>query len=391
MRGRKLAVYSPCVEELKYGFNSRPRLLLPEAVTVLPEGEARLVVARFGEFGVCLYQNSDGGDIKQMAHTVWEAANRRWAEQVLLEWHRESKEQVEAGIEVPEPHDVQTARAFLKRGRQEAPPETLAGKVAKKLKKGAGAAAILLLLAASAASQELRTANAAYLYDVDVETTRTYCKLTGQNGDPFAAPIPVNGRIETSGSSTTVTEVASGEGPFLEVAAGDILVVDKGTGGIDKVAVTAKASSASITVHTAVDWSAGYSFRFHRLSCGTDADSGWIPVGGYDYVDLAVAFDGGDIGGLDLAFECRYGGLGTPTVQVYPGASSACGFGSLNTDICTLSTASTIPDGQLAYRIVGNTFQECRIALAWRTSDADDTGSNREAVTATIAVSRALR
>ncbi len=115
--------------------------------------------------------------------------------------------------------------------------------------------------------------------------------------------------------------------------------------------------------------------------------NGWIPVGGYEVVHLAVDYEQGDLGGLDVALECRYGGLGTPRVQVYPGAASDCGFGTLNTNVCTY-TSTTFPSNHIAFAIANSGFQECRAALAYRTSDTSDVGANRELVTVTVAVTR---
>ena len=414
------AVYSPCIWPLEYTFNSRPKKLAPDAVTVLPGGEARHVTNLFKEFGVIFLREDPsneliGKNMKRAAKVLWEKGNKRWAEKTLLDWHTSTKAKREAGVPVEEPNDVKVAREFLKKyadgerqplpewpepeekeaaelPKREAPPAAPSPPkkkekpMAKKGRRVFGVIAAALLLPALAGAQELRTANVAYLYDVD-STSKTYCKLVGERGDPFAGPIPLQGRIQTSGSSTTVTEETTGDNPFEQIGAGDVLVVDKGPAGIDTVAVVTKASSASVTVNEAVDWSNGYSFKFYDLQCGTGANDGWIPVGNYSSVNGVVSFDQGDIAGLDFAMECKYGGLAGLLVQVYPGSGSGCGFGTLNTDVCTFSS-TTFPNNHLAVVVANNGFEACRLALAYRTSDTSDSGTNREEVSARISVSR---
>jgi hypothetical protein len=142
--------------------------------------------------------------------------------------------------------------------------------------------------------------------------------------------------------------------------------------------ITAKATADSITVDTAVDWSAGHPFSWLNNTCGTGADDGWITVSGYHTVQMTVLYSAGDLGTLDVAFFCKEAGLGSAAVRVYPGPSSDCGDGTLSGTVCQFSTV-----GQgLSYKIPHNAFSQCRVSLAYGTSD----GGTRESVTTTLSV-----
>ena len=171
--------------------------------------------------------------------------------------------------------------------------------------------ASLLASAPMASAQEALSANFSHLYDLD-STTLTYCSMVGINGDPYGSPIPVQGKIKTSGSSTTVTEVVTGSNPFTEVAVGDTLYVDKGTLGLDAVIVVARTDAANVTVSSAVNWDnggAGRTFGFKKQTCGTGATNGWINVFGGLFYDITLQYDQGYLDALHARWECKAGGV----------------------------------------------------------------------------------
>jgi hypothetical protein len=240
-------------------------------------------------------------------------------------------------------------------------------------------AALLLAVPVFAAENEVRSANFIYKYDV-ASTSTTYCVAAGIGGDPFASPIAAQGQVETSGTSTTVSAVTAADAPFTEVAAGDILVVDKGAAGVDTVVVDTRTSATSVVVNEAVDWSNGYSFRYYDVTCGTAATNGWIPVSGWDRVQMTVQFDAGDVTKLSAVWECKEPAMGAGAVRVYPGISSDCGDGTLNGTVCEFDTVGQ----RLAIKVEHNAFGDCRLGVAYVTAD----GAVRDEITATLTVAR---
>lgn len=140
-------------------------------------------------------------------------------------------------------------------------------------------AALLAAVPPVAAQQPIsdRLAYLAMRYDVTA-TSYTYPRLTGA-GSVFDSPIIGPAEIETSGSSTTVTEVTASSAPFASVAVGDILYVQPAANAPVTIRrVATRASSASITVDAAVNWSGGFPFGYRKFATGTGASDGWIYV-----------------------------------------------------------------------------------------------------------------
>jgi hypothetical protein len=87
----------------------------------------------------------------------------------------------------------------------------------------------------------------------------------------------------TAGSSTTVTAVTAGDGPFdgLQLG-GQLSSLDGNTGVTDVVYVTTYTDQDNIVVDTAVDWTTGFTgapgrhFQYRKFLKGTTADDGWF-------------------------------------------------------------------------------------------------------------------
>lgn len=233
------------------------------------------------------------------------------------------------------------------------------------------AAFVLMALLATTAGAQDRTAHFAIGYDV-ASSTMTYCALTGQRGDAWQDPVPVNIPIDTTGSSTTVDAVTPASAPFANLVVGDVIYVRRDNAVTDMVWITAKASDDQVTVNTAVDWSSGYTFSWMNLTCGTSVNDGWVTVSDRDTVSMTVQYEAGDLTGLDVVWECKDNSRVSAPVQVYPGPASDCGFGTLNTNVCTYATLGDRQTVVITY----NTFSFCRLGLAWRTAD----GGTREEV-----------
>jgi hypothetical protein len=251
---------------------------------------------------------------------------------------------------------------------------------------------LVLALVAAAASTYAQGAakdgTLALLYDVEV-TDLTYCTLQSQAGGPFGAPIPVATSIKTTGSSTTVVEVTASSNPFTGIVVGDVLVIDTPTATDASaktiVAVTAKASNASITVDTAINIT-GNHFGFYHHLCGTTVNDGWVAMGaGALRVGLLVQYDQGDLTALVVRWECKAAGAGSAPVIIYPGESSDCGIGgTLATDRCSFATPGIT--SRLEVVNAAPTLPFCRVGVAFSGADTSDATTTREKVTIKVTV-----
>lgn len=245
----------------------------------------------------------------------------------------------------------------------------------------------------SAQAQE-QVANFTLLYDLDA-TAITYCRVTNLNGDPFGLPIDVaigDGKLKTSGSSTTVVDNTTSTGVFRDAAVGDVIVAKTGVDATKYGVIVAKASSSSITIHSARNWSAGYRFGLLRTTCGTAATDGWIDIpSGYE--DRTIGFHlqqiSGVTGGIDYRIECKNGYQGADPNPVYPGSSSAtCGGGTNASGFCNFTTAG-ITTGNLDV-VVSEAHRSCRVGLLIHTSEsAEAAEADNERITIGLHLSKA--
>jgi hypothetical protein len=154
----------------------------------------------------------------------------------------------------------------------------------------------LLFLATPAWAQQMNTFN--HQYDLNA-TSYIYCVTVEGRG-------PDGQRITTSGSSTTVTAVTGS--PFALLGVGDDLVVNN-SGTSERRRITAKASDASVTVNSAVDWSngaAGFPFNFKNITCGTTDEDGWVSATNLTEKEVKVLIETeASSGGVDFSIECR--------------------------------------------------------------------------------------
>ena len=230
---------------------------------------------------------------------------------------------------------------------------------------------------------EERVANYALLYDLD-STSIIYCRVTGENGDPFGGPIRADQKLKTSGSSATVVSNTASSSAFLLVSVGDILVVDTGVGTTQRRIVTAKASDDSLTVNAAVDWSAGYKFGFLKQACGSTATDGWIDFpAGYDQklISFHLTQINGVTGGIDMRVECKGGEQDAQPRRVYPTTTSTdCGGGTSAGGFCNFTTAG-ITTGDFDVLVV-EPRRACRVGLLIHTSEtAESVEADNERIT----------
>jgi hypothetical protein len=210
--------------------------------------------------------------------------------------------------------------------------------------------------------------------------------MLGEGGSAWGNSNGGRGQIETSGSSTTVTGVNASDDVFIDIEVGDIILVRDVQGNTTERVVVAKASNDSITVNTAVDWSAQVNWRWWNVECGTGADDGWIDVrrtsaNAHAGWGIVIQYNTGDLtGGLAARIECRAPGLGMEPVVVYPSTGSSCGVGGvLAGNECQFASPGI--DSRLSVVNDFNVYSSCRVALSAVTSDTDGTV---EQVTATL-------
>lgn len=238
------------------------------------------------------------------------------------------------------------------------------------------AALLALALASPVQAAENPTAHFTIGYDV-AATTFVYCRMTGDGDDARANPRRVIIPIKTTGSSTTVSAVTAATNPFADLDVGDTIIVDKSTGQ-DTVWITAKASDDSVTVSSAVNWSAGFMFHWLKLDCGTDETAGWIHVTPGHSIAMTVQYDAGDLTALEVVWEGKEGSPVSRPVQIYPGPNSDCGFGTLSTNVCSF----TVVGDRLTVKVDGSLFSWVRLGLRYNTTD----GATREEVHGVLTV-----
>jgi hypothetical protein len=151
--------------------------------------------------------------------------------------------------------------------------------------------------------------------------------------------------VATSGSSTTVSESPTGAASFNAVGVGDLLY-NPATG--DTVRVTAKASSAQITVNTAVNWSTGTNIQVQKFQLGQTEADGWVGIGGASRVTLHLEVATLGSASVQFALEVRAGGNITSRVLT-PAALTAITVSS--TTGVNSQASILITDGGEAFRL----------------------------------------
>jgi hypothetical protein len=150
---------------------------------------------------------------------------------------------------------------------------------------------------------------------------------------------------KTSGSSTTVSENTTGDATFDAVGVGDLLY-NPATG--DTVRVTAKASSAQITVSSAVTWAANSNIQVQKFQIGQAETDGWVSIGGASRVTLHLEVATLGSASVQFALEVRAGGqitsrILTPAALTAATVSSTTGVNS--------QASILITDGGEAFRL----------------------------------------
>lgn len=217
---------------------------------------------------------------------------------------------------------------------------------------------VALFLALSAEAAQVRgELPIIWKYDLD-SADYVYCSLSPD--------IQVTSRIETSGSSATVTAVTGTGDAFANVAVGDEIVAESVLLSAPVTfTVVARASATSITADRAVDLDVanGAVFHYRSLRCGTGATAGWftVPPG---VSTITISYVQGDLtGGVTFSIQTRNrGSYGVP-VQADTGTIAAT---------TALANSTSV--------VLGETNTEWRVGLKYHTADPADNAANLEQI-----------
>lgn len=185
-----------------------------------------------------------------------------------------------------------------------------------------------------------KVATLVYVKDV-ADTSYAYCSMRGSGGDPFGAPIPGTGRVETSGSSTTVTAETASDDPFTNVAAGDMLYLYTTQPPVRRRVAT-WVSADEITVDTALN-TTGTTWGYYDTLCG--ADAGWLSV--EDFTAITFVVDVVTLNATSIGWQVQCRVLGSNAVEVPSGAG-------------TVTTATTT---SFTLNVAETGWTECRMGL----------------------------
>lgn len=225
-----------------------------------------------------------------------------------------------------------------------------------------GALLALIGLAAPAQAQKSISVPLFSDYDLANAGSYVYCITTGATDDVWGPWREVKIKVKTSGSSTTVTSNTASTSAFLNVAIGDELLVTVGDMGLlangsavtttvgaeTRRYVTARASADSITINSAVNWSAGYTFYFRRRVCSTTS-SGWLGVQGLDSITFHFQIDQINATSIDAKVECRVRGSVDFVTTVWSKNYTAVGSDSTGVNLSSLD------------------YDDCRLAMKLNT------------------------
>jgi hypothetical protein len=197
--------------------------------------------------------------------------------------------------------------------------------------------------------------------------TRTNGELVVNPFGRFAGPALVT----TSGSpSTTLT---GNPNPFAGVSVGDLLFIDNGATDPYERKVTARASSESVTLDSAINIpSAGAKWTYKKFYLSTNPTHRlWIDTRGW--TSITAVFDntsGTNTGGVISSWECT--------------ASPDFSYGVIEKDTLTVGSGTTGVD-ESALDLTLAAYPFCRFSLRFGTNDdADATGAATESADAVV-------
>ena len=241
-----------------------------------------------------------------------------------------------------------------------------------------------LFLAATSWAQTVGNAVRVPLFsDMDFDTVGSYmyCVTTGAGDDALAPGRSVRLAVTTVGSSTTVTAVTTGSGPFQFLSVGDEITfpslgttpvgTDTPRGGESFRYVVTKTSADIIVVNAAIDLSVpttGYPFTWRKRVCGTTSTSGWFSTSSWQDFDVTFQADQSDASTLDASLECENFGAASAPNQVWTKNYLLANYG--------------FPGGRTTVAVHDH-FDRCRLGVRL-TDDASDAAANLEKISAYV-------
>ncbi len=243
----------------------------------------------------------------------------------------------------------------------------------------------LALLSPALHAEERRVCHVAMKWDVDAAAL-TFPSLRGLNGNGCYGANSGDGRIQTSGSSTSVAETTTDSNPFLGMAVDDVLLVRRSSTLVDSRVIVTYTSDSAVVVDEAVDWSTpsgGFAFQWYDFASGTTDADGWVDVSNLGPgKGVEIQWEQGDLAtGLLWQVECLTNTLQPKPNKVYPGESSDCGGGTLVSGQCLFAVASVGTTAARAKVVLPEDESTCRVGVLRSGADASDATTNREQVT----------
>jgi hypothetical protein len=174
--------------------------------------------------------------------------------------------------------------------------------------------------------------------------------------DSYAVPLLVT---TTDVASATLTSVNT-DGPFTNVSANDLLLLQTEDSAYVWRKVTARASANSITLNASVNIaSAGETFRYRKFFVFADPQDGWVNVSGWDSTTFILDVDANaDTGGVISDVTCAVlGPTYEPAVQV---------------DTITIATTAVGTDVTAIDLSLAAPYTHCRFGMEFGTNDDAD-------------------
>ena len=132
--------------------------------------------------------------------------------------------------------------------------------------------------------------------------------------------VNANKYLTTSGSSTTVSELNTGDNVFQGFANGDILSVNVDGTHTRRIITDATLAPDSVVVGSAVDWQnsdAGRAFSYAKWLNGTAATDGWFRVAEFDSKLVTAEWVTDTAASLDVTIEGRVNGSTPITIYTH--------------------------------------------------------------------------
>jgi len=172
-------------------------------------------------------------------------------------------------------------------------------------------------------------------------------------------------KVNTTGSSTSLTSDTASSGAFTFVAVGSLLRFNVNGRIFERVVLT-WTDADNVVVDEAIDLSDGYSYNYKTFYKGPDDEDGWIPVRNFTKVSFVfnvLQNDPLNADDLNTVVQCEIIGAASAPVTVDTDALLSLG-----------NVVSTVDLGVTPY-------DRCRAGFSWETSDdAVDTTTAQEQI-----------